>query len=350
MAMTTMTDETRAVTVGIDTHGEVHVAAVLDVQGRLLGTESFPSTGAGHRRLEAWARTFGSIDAVGVEGTGSWGAGLARHLSAAGLTVIEVDRPDRRARRQRGKSDPLDAEAAARAVQAGTATGTPKTRTGTIEAIRVLRVARRSAVKARSQAALQLRALVATAPDELRDGLRQLSLDALVTSVARCRPGDPSDAAQATRLALRSIARRHQHLATEIAILEEHLDQLVAAVAPNLVALHGVGTDCAGQLLVTAGDNPDRLRHEAAFSHLCGASPIPASSGRVTRHRLNRAGDRQANAALYRIVITRLRWHAPTRAYVARRTTEGLSKAEIIRCLKRYVAREIYLELTRISP
>ena len=348
--MTTMTEQTRAVTVGIDTHGEVHVAAVLDERGRLLGTESFPSTGAGHRRLESWARAFGSIDAIGVEGTGSWGAGVARRLTAAGLRVIEVDRPDRKARRQRGKSDPLDAEAAARAVQAGTATGTPKTRTGPIEAIRVLRVARRSAIKARSQAALQLRALVATAPDELRDTLRQLSLDELVTAAARWRPGDPTDALAATRLALRSIARRHRDLTTEIEGLDQHLDHLVATTAPTLVALHGVGTDCAGQLLVTAGDNPDRLRNEAAFSHLCGASPIPASSGRVTRHRLNRAGDRQANAALYRIVISRLRWHTPTRNYVQRRTTEGLSKPEIIRCLKRFVAREIYHELTRISP
>jgi transposase len=348
--MTTMTEPTRAVTVGIDTHGEVHVAAVLDERGQLLGTESFPSTGAGHRRLESWARAFGSIDAIGVEGTGSWGAGVARRLTAGGLRVIEVDRPDRKARRQRGKSDPLDAEAAARAVQAGTATGTPKTRTGPIEAIRVLRVARRSAIKARSQAALQLRALVATAPDELRDTLRQLSLDELVTTAARWRPGDPTDALAATRVALRSIARRHRDLTIEIEALDQHLDHLVATVAPNLVALHGVGTDCAGKLLVTAGDNPDRLRNEAAFSHLCGASPIPASSGRVVRHRLNRAGDRQANAALYRIVISRLRWHAPTRDYVQRRTTEGLSKPEIIRCLKRFVAREIYHELTRISP
>ena len=268
--MTTMTEQTRAVTVGIDTHGEVHVAAVLDERGRLLATESFPSTGAGHRRLETWARAFGSIDAIGVEGTGSRGAGVARRLTAAGLRVIEVDRADHKARRQRGKSDPLDAEAAARAVQAGTATGTPKNRTGPIEAIRVLRVARRSAIKARSQAALQLRALVATAPDELRDTLRQLSLDELVTAAARWWPGDPTDALAATRHALRSIARRHRDLTTEIEALDQHLDHLVATVAPNLVALHGVGTDCAGQLLVTAGDNPDRLRNEAAFSHLCG--------------------------------------------------------------------------------
>ena len=348
--MNTMTDEDARVTVGIDTHGEVHVAVVLDARGRRLGCESFPSTGAGHRSLERWAAGFGPIDKVGVEGTGSWGAGIARHLTAVGVQIVEVDRPDRRARRRHGKSDPLDAEAAARAVQAGTASGTPKTRTGTIESIRVLRVARRSAVKARSQAGLQLRALVATAPDELRDRLRGLSLDALIDTTARCRPGDPTDPVQATRLALRSLARRHQDLTVEIRELGLHLDRLVATVAPNLIALHGVGTDTAGQLLVTAGDNPDRLRHESAFAHLCGASPVPASSGRVTRHRLNRAGDRHANAALYRIVITRLRWHAETRDYVDRRTAEGLSKREIIRCLKRYVAREVYLELTRIRP
>lgn len=346
--MTTMADDGRRVTVGIDTHGEVHVAAVLDERGRLLGTESFPTTSGGHRRLERWALRFGAIDGVGIEGTGAWGAGVARHFAAGGHRIVEVDRPDRRTRRRRGKSDTIDAEAAARAVQAETATGTPKSRSGRIEAIRALRVARRSAVKARSQAAHQLHCLVSTAPDELRDELRALRLAELVETAARFRPGDPRDAVQATKAALRSIARRHRQLAAEVGDLDAMLDPLVAEAAPGLVALNGVGTDVAGQFLVTAGDNSDRLRSDAAFSHLCGSSPIPASSGRTDRHRLNRGGDRAANAALYRVVLCRLRWDPRTRAYVERRTKEGLTKPEIIRCLKRYIAREIYRELTRL--
>jgi transposase len=346
--MTTIADDGCGVTVGIDTHGEIHVAATLDERGRLLGTESFPTTPSGHRRLERWAQRFGVIDAVGIEGTGAWGAGVARHFGAGGYRVIEVDRPDRKTRRQRGKSDTIDAEAAARAVQAGTAAGTPKTRTGRVEAIRALRVARRSAIKARSQAAHQLHCLVSTAPDQLRNDLRRLRLAELIDTATRFRPNNPADATQATKTSLRSIARRHQQLTTEIDDLDTILDPLVAETAPNLVALNGVGTDVAGQLLVTAGDNPHRLHSDAAFSHLCGSSPIPASSGRTHRHRLNRGGDRAANAALYRIVLCRLRWDPHTRAYTQRRTTQGLTKPEIIRCLKRYIAREIYRELTRL--
>jgi len=348
--MTKMADEGCRVTVGIDTHAEVHVAAALDERGRLLGVESFPTTAKGHDRLERWARAFGVIEAVGIEGTGAWGAGVSRYFAAAGYRVVEVDRPDRKTRRQRGKSDPIDAEAAARAVQSGTAAGTPKTRSGRVEAIRALRVARRSGMKARSQAAHQLHCLVSTAPDQLRDQLRTLRLAELVEAAARFRPGDPADPLQATKIALRAIARRYQRLDAEINDLDALLDPLVAATAPNLVALNGVGTDVAGQLLVTAGDNPDRLRSQAAFSHLCGASPIPASSGRTTRHRLNRGGDRAANAALYRIVLCRLRWDDRTRAYVERRTKEGLTKPEIIRCLKRYIAREVYNHLPRQNP
>ncbi len=344
--MTTIADDQDLVTVGIDTHGDVHVAAVLDQRGRLLGTGSFPTTAKGHRQLERWVLGFGVIDAVGIEGTGAWGAGVARHLGAGGYRVVEVDRPDRKTRRRRGKSDTIDAEAAARAVQAGTATATPKSRTGRIEAIRALRVARRSAIKARSQAAHQLHGLVSTAPDVVRDELRGLRLAALVETAARFRPGDPRHPVQATKTALRSIARRYQQLTVELHDLDTLLDPLVAETAPNLVALNGVGTDVAGQLLVTAGDNPDRLHSDAAFSHLCGSSPIPASSGRTDRHRLNRGGDRAANAALYRIVICRLRWDPRTRHYLQRRTNDGLTKPEIIRCLKRYIAREIYRELT----
>jgi transposase len=297
--------------------------------------------------LERWVSSFGPVGAVGIEGTGAWGAGIAHHLAGHGYRVVEVDRPNRAARRRRGKSDTLDAEAAARAVQAGTATGAPKCRDGLIEAIRVLRVARRSALKARSQAALQLHSLISTAPQVLRDDLRSLKLRPLVQHCIQLQPGDRRDPTHATTTALRSIARRWQHLDAELADLDADLDTLVAEAAPGLVARLGVGTDVAGQLLVTAGDNPHRLRSEAAFAHLCGVAPIPASSGRTVRHRLNRGGDRHANAALHRIVICRLRWDPRTRHYLERRTKHGRTKKEIIRCLKRHIAREIYNELTR---
>lgn len=328
--------------VGVDTQGEVHVAAVVDPRRRLLGSLSFPSSAGGHRALERWAVAKGRVGTFGVEGTGSWGAGLARALSQQGHRVVEVDRPDRRTRRQKGKSDTIDAEAAARADLAGTATGTPKTRQGPVEMIRALRVARRSGIKARSQAALQIHSLVSTAPQSLRDNLRTLALLPLVGTCARFRIPSKADVVQATKVALRSIARRWQELDAEIWELDQAIGPLVRATAPQLLVLPGVGIEVAGQLLETAGDNPHRLRSEAAFAHLCGAAPIPASSGKTNRHRLNRGGDRTANNALWRIATVRLTCHEPTRAYMARRTAEGMSKREIIRCLKRYVAREVY--------
>jgi transposase len=280
-----------------------------------------------------------------VEGTGSYGAALARHLGAAGHAVVEVDRPDRRTRRLQGKSDPVDAEAAARAVLAGTASGCPKAGDGRVEMIRSLRVARRSALKARTQATNQLLALVLTSPEELRASLRSMSLPRLVKVAARFRPGPLLDPAAATKLALRHLARRHAALSAEIAELDRALAQVVSEAAPGLLALPGVGTDVAGALLVAAGDNPERLSSEAAFARLCGVAPLPASSGKTNRHRLNRGGDRIANNALWRIVLVRMSSDPRTRNYVERRTKEGLSKKEIIRCLKRYVAREVYRRL-----
>jgi len=247
--------------------------------------------------------------------------------------VIEVDRPDRRTRRQQGKSDPVDALAAARAVLAGTATAIPKTRDGAVESIRALRIARGHAVKARAQAANQLQHLVVDAPEPLRGQLRSLKLRALVATVASWQPAGPlTEPTNGVAAALGILARRHQQLSADIAQLDGLLGPLVARRAPALLAINGVGTEVAGQLLVTAGDNPDRLRNEAAFARLCGVAPLPASSGKTCRHRLNRGSDRQANCALYRIVLIRLRWHAPTRAYVERRTKQGMSKPEIIRC------------------
>ncbi len=341
--MTTMANLTAAVTGGVDTHGETHHAAVLDHVGRELGDREFPTTPSGYRELLAWLREHGQLERVGVEGTGTYGAGLSRHLRTAGVEVVEVDRPDRKARRARGKSDPLDAYSAARATLAGRASGAPKARDGRVEAIRALRVARSSAVKARSQSTNQLKALLVTAPADLREQLRALSTTALIKACARLRPAkDVANPEHATKTALRRLARRHQFLSDEIADADAELRTLVTAAAPRLLALSGVGTEVAGQLLTTIGDNPDRLHSEAAFAHLCGVAPIPASSGRTRRHRLNRGGDRAANNALYVVVLGRLRYDQRTRAYAARRTTEGLSKPEIIRCLKRYAARELY--------
>ncbi|HSA50130.1 MAG TPA: IS110 family transposase [Yinghuangia sp.] len=342
-----MADAT-AVVGGVDTHTDFHQAAVIDTTGRHLATEAFPTTPDGYRRLLDWLRSHGEVQAVGVEGTGAYGAELARSLRADRVTVIDVDRPDRRARRANGKSDPVDAYAAATAVLSGRAAGTPKTRDGVVEAIRSLRVVRRSAVKSRTQTINQIRTLIVTAPGEIREKLRGLPTSELIRQLARSRPGsDHADPACAVRTALRRLARRHQYLTEEIAEADAELKPLVAQTAPDLVALPGVGTETAAQLLITAGDNPNRLRSEASFAHLCAAAPVPASSGRTHRHRLNRGGDRQANNALHTIALVRMRHDTRTKEYVARRTAEGMSKKDILRCLKRFIAREVYKHLAR---
>lgn len=344
--MTTMAGERPAVTVGVDTHGDVHALAALDPLGRVIGRTVVGSTPAGHAAALRWLGRHGHVAAVGVEGTGSYGAQLARDLRRGGHRVVEVDRPDRAGRRRRGKDDAIDAEAAARAVLAGTATGTPKTRDGLVESIRALRVARRGVVRDRTAAVNQLRALTLTAPPEVREQFRGLTAVSLVRTAARLRPAvDLADPVAATKYALREVARRHEFLTRQLRDLDAALAPLVRAAAPALVALFAVGTDTAGALLVTAGDNPDRLRSEAAFAHLCGVAPLPASSGKTQRHRLNRGGDRRANNALWRIALVRMSHDPKTRDYVTRRTAEGLSKPEIMRCLKRYIAREIYTAL-----
>ena len=328
---------------GVDTHLDFHVAVVVDRLGRRLGEVKVPTTTKGYGELVRWAEGFGPVGCAGVEGTGSYGAGLARHLKAAGIAVVEVERPKRRHLRRNGKSDPKDAEAAARAVLAGEAAGVPQSGDGRAEMIRTLRSARRSAVKARVQAANLLKAILVTAPERLRRSLRGLPTKELVAVAARFRPArDPEDVEAATRFALRSVARRHQALSEEIAQLDAQLERLVAQVAPGFVSLPGVGTNHAATLLVLAGDNPERLKSEASFASLCGVSPVEASSGKVVRHRLNRGGNRDANRALHMICVVRMGSDRRTRSYVARRTAEGKSKWEIMRCLKRYIAREVY--------
>jgi transposase len=331
---------------GVDTHLDVHIAAALNEHGALLGTESFTTTPAGYRRLLAWLSSFGDVALVGVEGTGAYGAGLARHLIDQGVRIVEVDRPNRQSRRRHGKSDTLDAIEAARAAFAGTATGQSKGRDGTIEAIRALRVARRSARTNRVQAINQLHALIAAAPDPIREPLRGLPRRRMIATVAAFRPHAVIDVTSGTKHALRTLARRVLALDAEIAQLDAVLSTLVEGTAPELLALHAVGPDSAGALLLAAGDNHARLRNEAAFARICGASPLPTGSGkRSDRHRLNKGGNRQANSALWRIVLVRMQSHEPTKRYVERRLAEGLSKRDIMRCLKRYVAREVFNNL-----
>ncbi len=337
--------EERAITGGVDTHADSHVAAALDPIGGVLGTEQFPTTPAGYAALLAWLGGFGTVTVVGIEGTGSYGAGLARHLASAGIAVVGVDRADRADRRRAGKSDPLDAVSAARAAQSGRARGTPKGRDGAVEAIRALMVAKRSARGERTRSVNQTRALIVTGPDDLRARFADLSANDLMAEAASMRPRPGEVVGYATRFAVRELGRRAEFLDEQLDRLNELILVLVGAHAPILLAIHGVGPDTAAILLIAAGDHPQRLRSEAAWAHLCATAPIPASSGKVTRHRLNPGGDRQANHALWRIVITRMASHPPTRAYVQRRCAEGKTKTEIIRCLKRYVAREVYPHL-----
>jgi transposase len=339
--------ETRPVTGGVDTHLDVHVAAALDANGGLLGVESFATTPEGFTALYRWLASFGPVARVGVEGTGAYGAGLARHLRRAGIEVIEVDRPNRQLRRVAGKSDTVDAVEAARAVLSGRARGVAKTADGNVEAMRALLIAKRSGREARITCLNQLRHLGFSAPDELREGFRGVPRTQLADVAAALRPRLNSDpVTYATKLAMRALARRVLSAVEDTDHIDTVLAHLVTATAPGLLELYGVGIDTAAILLVAAGDNADRLHSEAAWAHLCGVAPLPATSGKMTqRHRLNRGGNRQANHALWRIVFTRMSSESRTRAYVTRRLDEGLSKPEIMRVLKRYVARETYRHL-----
>jgi transposase len=333
---------------GVDCHAATHHAVALDQQGRRLADREFRATAAGYRQLLSWLHAFGTPEAVGVESTSSYGAGLTRVLIAAGIRVVEINQPHRHLRSRRGKSDAVDAEAAARMVLSGEATGLPKDTTGIVEAIRQLRVVRTSALKSRTAAYGQLRDLILTAPTPLRMRLAGQPLAARVQTCARLRPAlsRVREPLEATKVALRTLSTRVQALDAEIATLDEQLAALVAVAAPRTLAHFGVGVVTAAQLLVSAGQNLTRLASEAAFAHLCAAAPIPASSGLTTRHRLNPYGDRHANAALHLVALVRLRYCERTRAYAARRTAQGLSKRDILRCLKRYLARELFHTLT----
>lgn len=355
MAMTILENtgtRTLTITGGIDTHADFHVAAAIDHNGGVVGVETFTTTTGGHRELVRWLAGFGTIDKVGVEGTGSYGAGIARHLTGKGITVIEVDRPNRQARHRAGKSDAVDAIAAARAVLSGTATGTPKTRDGNIEAVRVLSVARRSAAMEWIQIINQMRHLCFTAPDEIRRRFDDMSPITLVRTAAGLRPrkGSTDVVRYTTLLTLRELGQRALFLHEQKKRLNAAMRPLIRETAPELLEVFGVGFDVAAKLLIAAGDNPHRIRSEAAWAHLCGVAPIDASSGKNQRHRLNRGGNRQANSAIYRIMTVRMAHDQATRDYIVRRTAEGKTMGEIARMLKRYIAREIYKTLpTTIS-
>ncbi|MFC5508854.1 MULTISPECIES: IS110 family transposase [Hyphomicrobiales] len=334
----------RAVVGGVDTHKDLHVAAVVDEQDRVLETRSFATTRQGYRQMLAWMRSFGDLQRIGVESTGSYGAGLLRFMQQAGVTVLEVTAPDRQDRRKRGKNDDLDAQNAAHAAFAGNRTVTPRSRDGMIEALRVLVACRKTAVTARRIALQMIHNTIVAAPDGLRDLLRDMTRMQLVRTLAAWRPDLTSyrEIEAAYRIALKSLARRYLELHDEIADLDTMIAAIVDELAPNLVTRNSIGHTGAAQLLLTAGGNPDRMRSEASFAALCGVSPVPASSGKTVRHRLNRGGDRAANSALHIIAIGRLRTDQKTKDYVARRVAEGHSKLDAIRAIKRYLAREVF--------
>lgn len=349
--MAQTTEQSTPVIIGVDTHKDNHVAVAINVLGVRLDDCIVPTTRDGYQALLEWSDTFSKVVSFGVEGTGSYGRGLTRFLLRQGFTVIEVGCPSHgNSRRLQGKDDALDAEQAAREVLSGKATAIPKATDGTVEMLRLIKVAKDTAVKAQTQVLVSLKATLVTADEELREQLEPLSTPKLVDACARLEVGTLNNPASTMRYALATMAKRWLQLTEEIEIHTQYLNDLTHEVAPELVQSIGVGPDTAAQMLITVGQNAYRIRSEAAFSKMCGVCPIPASSGRTQRHRLNRGGNRQANAALFRVVLVRMRWHEPTKVYVARRTTEGLSKREIIRCLKRYVAREIYQILREIFP
>lgn len=331
------------VVAGVDTHKDSHHVAVLASTGARLGDRQVPATVSGYRELLAFVASFGAVAMIGIEGTASYGAGLARYLAAEGVEIREVIRP-KRAQRRRGKSDPIDAYAAASQVLAEPESlPTAKTTDGTIEQVRALLVVRRSAVKARTAAMRQIKSLLVTAPDALRAKYEHLNADELLTTLAATRPGTATESVTTTTgYALRTLARRHRRLTQEIEEIDTDLAALLHLAVPALIAAPGVGTVTAATLAVTAGDNPSRLRSEASFAALCGAAPIPASSGKTNRHRLNRGGDRQANWALHQIALVRLSSDPRTKAYAAKLRANGKTTKDIFRCLRRAIAREIY--------
>lgn len=328
---------------GIDTHADTHHVAVIDELGRKLGDDEFTTTSTGYQQILAFLLTFGTLVRVGIEGTASYGAGITAYLRSQHVTVKEVIRPSRQTRRN-GKSDPIDAYAAARSVAADEDLPIPKLLGGDIDAIRVILKTRRTAVKARTAAIVQIKNFLITADASTRETYTPLSNDTLITTLATVEPA-PADL---PLRGLRRLARRVQYLDAEITAADTELEDLTTSAAPALRHAPAIGAISAAQLLVTAGENPERITSKAAFAALCGVSPIPASSGKTQRHRLNRGGDRQANSALHQIVLVRMSNEKRTQDYINRRRDK--STREVMRCLKRHVANEVYTHLTRPVP
>jgi transposase len=328
------------VAIGIDTHKDVHVAVALDGLGEQLDAFEAPATSAGYLALYRWAHELGE-PAFALEGTGSYGAGLARFLQAAGCAVYEAERP-KRSERRRGKSDLIDALLAARRLLTGERLGRPRVLSGPREDLRLLLLERRSAVRARTATLNQLQAVVVTAPARLRSPLGGRGSEQLARTVARLRPGEGEQAV--VRAVLRRLGQRVLSLDAELAELERELEAIVASLVPELLAECGVGPVCAAQLVVSSGD-PSRMVSEASFAALAGTSPVDASSGKQQRHRLNRGGDRQLNRALHVIALSRVRYHAETAAYYQRLIEAGKTTREARRCVKRMLARHFHHKL-----
>ncbi len=341
---TIMTNEQHHVG-GVDSHKDsIHVAVITGL-GQPVDDREFPTTTAGYRRAVAWLIEHGPLAAVGIEGTSSYGVGITAAATGAGIRVVEVNRTRPAERRKQGKTDRLDAYRAARSVLSGEATTDPKA--ASIEPLRALSVTRRSAVKAQQAAWRQIGALLVNAPSQLRDRYRDLPDAKLIAALTSTRPDQVRDRGQSNTLhALRSLARRHRHLGEEIAELEQRMLTLATTANPALLAIKGVGAVVGAQLLITAGDNPHRLRSSASFAALCGTAPIPVSSGRTDRHRLSRGGDRQANAALHHIVKNRMTNDPRTRDYRDAHLAKGWTQKAVYRALKRAVAREVFAALT----
>ena len=334
------------VVIGVDTHKDTHTAAVMDARtGAVLDRATVSADLDGYQQLLALAGQHPGLRAWAMEGSGGYGAGLARHLSDHEELVVELDRPVRPKRRAGAKSDPIDAERAARDALSRTKLAEPKTGVERA-ALQMHLTARRAAVQACADAQRQLHALVITAPENVRARFRGKTTTQMVQVAARLRPGATSGTADvvAAVSVLHALAARIRFLTAEATAHEKTILALVRSWRPDLLALPGVGPIVAATVL-TAWSHPGRCRDDAAFAMLAGAAPIPASSGRTVRYRLNRSGDRQLNRALHTIALSRLRYDPTTRAYADRRRAQGKTDREIKRCLKRYIARQLYRQL-----
>lgn len=343
--MTVNVHQATGVIGGIDTHADtIHVAA-LDTLGRELGDKEFPTTPGGYRDVLEFLTGFGELECIGIEGTSSFGAGITTAARTDGHEVREVIRPQRTVRRMQGKSDPIDAYQAARAVLSGQARTMPKT--DDVDAIRALLITRRSATKARTAAMNQIHAMLVTAPVAIREKYRSMTHKELLDALTSCRPASQDGVLRSVLTSLKMLAQRHRFLSEQTRELDHQLRELIARTNLALLSAKGVGPVTAAQLLVTAGGHPERLASETSFAALCGTAPVPASSGKTTRYRLSRGGDRHANSALHTVATVRMSSDARTKTFVAAQRAKGRSNPEIHRILKRAIAREIYKLLCR---